>query len=95
MSMILKCQQMAVALLMSIVMVITGKELFKTSGVDTFALVWFFGLVFCVSFWYQILQGSSSFLILINFASGTESKLITWSSACVRLPCNNHQNVLV
>lgn len=40
--MILKCQQMAVALLMSIVMVITGKELFKTSYVDSFDLVWAF-----------------------------------------------------
>lgn len=37
MSMILKCQQASVALLMSIVMVITGKELFKTSCVDSFA----------------------------------------------------------
>lgn len=34
---------MAVALLMSIVMVITGKELFQTACVDSFALVgWFF-----------------------------------------------------
>lgn len=69
--MILKCQQMAVALLMSIVMVITGKELFQTAYVDSFALVGCF-------FWYQILQGSSSFFILIHFASGTESKPITW-----------------
>lgn len=40
MSMVLKCQQMAVALLLSFVMVITGKELFKTSYVDS--LVWGF-----------------------------------------------------
>lgn len=49
MSMILKCQQMAVALLMSIVIVITGKELFQTSCVDSLALVgcfffFFFGI---------------------------------------------------
>lgn len=75
MSMILKCQQMAVALLFSIVMVIIGKELFKTSCVDS-SLVW--GCFFVFFFWYQILQGSSSFFILINFASGTESKPITW-----------------
>lgn len=58
MSMILKYQQTAVALLMSIVMVITGKESFKTSCVNScFGLGWF-----CwVFFWYQILQGSSSF----------------------------------
>lgn len=44
MSMILKCQHMAVALLMSIVMVITGKELFKTSCVDScFGLGFFWG----------------------------------------------------
>lgn len=43
--MILKCQQMAVALLMSIVMVITGKELFQTAYVDSFALVGCFFLV--------------------------------------------------
>lgn len=48
MSMILKCQQTAVALLMSIVMVITGKELFKTSCVDAFALVWGFGCFFAI-----------------------------------------------
>lgn len=50
MSMIVKFQQVAVALLMSIVMVITGKELFKTSCVDSFALVWFGGF-FCL-FWF-------------------------------------------
>lgn len=76
MPMILKCQQMAVALLFSIVMVIIGKELFKTSCVDS-SLVWGWFFLFFF-FWYQILQGSSSFFILINFASGTESKPITW-----------------
>lgn len=60
MSMILKCQQMAVALLMSIVIVITGKELFQTSCVDSLALV---GCFFFFFFWYQILQGSSSFFL--------------------------------
>lgn len=41
MSMILKCQEMA--LLMNIVIVITGKELLQTSCVDSLALVgWFF-----------------------------------------------------
>lgn len=59
MSMILKCQQMAVALLMSIVIVITGKELFQTSFVDSLALVG----CFFFFFWYQILQGSSSFFL--------------------------------
>lgn len=46
MSMILKCQQMTVALLMSIVIVITGKELFQTSCVDSLAFVgcFFFGI---------------------------------------------------
>lgn len=46
MSMILKCQQMAVALLMSIVMVITGKELPKDClcGLFCFGWVVFFGI---------------------------------------------------
>lgn len=60
---------MAVALLMSIVMVITGKELFKIS------LLWFgFGGFFLGSDPSRVLL----FFILINFAAGTESKPITW-----------------
>lgn len=74
--MILKCQQMAVALLMSIVMVITGKELFKTSYVDSFDLVWAF-VFFFFWVWVRSFKDPPFFSILINFASGTESKPIT------------------
>lgn len=65
---------MAVALLFSIVMVIIGKELFKTSCVDS-SLVWG-----CCFFFFGIrsFKGLPLFFILINFASGTESKPITW-----------------
>lgn len=74
MSMILKCQQMAVALLMSIVIVITGKELFQTSCVDSLALVGCFFFFFGI----RSFKGLPLFFILIHFASGTESKPITW-----------------
>lgn len=60
MSMIVKFQQVAVALLMSIVMVITGKELFKTSCVDSFALVWFGGF-FCLFWFFFFFFGIRSF----------------------------------